>query len=247
MLTTISHHGTMATVATPREQARERTMAEIVRLGREQLVAVGPADLSVRSVARDLGVVSSAIYRYVRTRDELLTLLVVDAYTELGDRVDAAVARRRRTHHAQRISAAAHAVRDWALAEPARYGLLFGTPVPGYRAPGDQTTAVGTRVPTLMARILAEAWADDALADLPDVRLSAALARDLRGVRDQLGIDLPEGLLARGMLLWTSVFGAVSFEVFGQYGAGTFGDPRRLFDHHLDVLLGTVGLAPRGR
>ena len=222
-------------------------MAEIVRLGREQLAAVGPADLSVRSIARELGVVSSAIYRYVRTRDELLTLLVLDAYTELGDRVDEAVARRRRALPAQRVRAAAHAVRDWAVAEPARYGLLFGTPVPGYHAPGEVTTPAGTRVPSVLSRILAEAWADGALADVPDVRLPVALARELRGVREQLGVEVPERLLARGMLLWSSVFGAVSFEVFGQYGADTFGDPAQLFDHHLDVLLGTVGLAPRAR
>ena len=222
-------------------------MSEIVRLGREQLAVVGPADLSVRSIARELGVVSSAIYRYVRTRDELLTLLVLDAYTELGDRVDEAVARRRRAQPAQRIRAAAHAVRDWAVAEPARYGLLFGTPVPGYHAPGHVTTPAGTRVPALLSRILADAWADGALAEVPDVRLPVALARELRGVREQLGVEVPERLLARGMLLWSSVFGAVSFEVFGQYGSDTFGDPAQLFDHHLDVLLGTVGLPPRAR
>ncbi|WP_432478004.1 TetR/AcrR family transcriptional regulator [Nocardioides sp. GXQ0305] len=234
-------------MATPREQARERTMAEIVRLGREQLATTGPVDLSVRSIARDLGVVSSAIYRYVRTRDELLTLLVVDAYGELADRVDEAVSRRRRPQHthAQRLCASAHAVRDWALAEPARYGLLFGTPVPGYHAPGEETTPVGTRVPTLMTRLLAEAWADGSVGEVPEVRVPAALGRDLRAVRTQLGVEIPEWLLARGMLWWSSVFGAVSFEVFGQYGAGTFSDPRRLFDHHLDVLLGTVGLPPR--
>ena len=109
------------------------------------------------------------------------------------------------------------------------------------------TTPAGTRVPALLSRILADAWADGALAEVPDVRLPVALARELRGVREQLGVEVPERLLARGMLLWSSVFGAVSFEVFGQYGADTFGDPAQLFDHHLDVLLGTVGLAPRAR
>ena len=77
---------------TPRERARARTIEDIVRLGREHLALHGAAALSLRAVARDLGVVSSAVYRYVENREELLTLLLVDAYNELGDEVDAAVA-----------------------------------------------------------------------------------------------------------------------------------------------------------
>ena len=76
---------------TPRELARARTIAQIVQLGREHLALHGAAALSLRAVARDLGVVSSAVYRYVESRDELLTLLLIDAYGELGDAVDAAV------------------------------------------------------------------------------------------------------------------------------------------------------------
>src|SRR5699024_11458025 len=65
---------------------------EILRLGREQLATVGPANLSLRAIARELGIVSSAIYRYVRSREELLTLLIIDGYTSLGEEVDQAVA-----------------------------------------------------------------------------------------------------------------------------------------------------------
>ena len=78
---------------TPRERARAQTVADIIRLGREHLALHGAAALSLRAVARDLGVVSSAVYRYVESREELLTLLLVDAYNELGDEVDAAVGR----------------------------------------------------------------------------------------------------------------------------------------------------------
>ena len=95
-------------------------MREIVRIGREQLAAVGPTELSLRSVARELGVVSSAVYRYVASRDELLTLLIVDAFDELGDEVDAALNRGGRSARAQ-IQQIASAVRDWAAREPSRY------------------------------------------------------------------------------------------------------------------------------
>ena len=119
---------------TPRERAREQTLQDITRIGREQLAAVGAAALSLRAVARDLGVVSSAVYRYVKSRDELLTLLVVDGYNELGDAVEAAVASAAGPR--EQFLALGRAVREWALREPARYGLLFGSPVPGYDAPG---------------------------------------------------------------------------------------------------------------
>lgn len=89
----------------------------------------------MRAVARDLGVVSSAVYRYVAGRDELLTLLVVDAYTEVADEVDAALAREGKVSPLQRFVIIARTLRAWALREPARYALLYGSPVPGYDAP----------------------------------------------------------------------------------------------------------------
>jgi AcrR family transcriptional regulator len=95
-------------------------MRDIVRIGRAHLATEGAAALSLRAVARDLGVVSSAVYRYVGSRDELLTLLVVDGYDELGDAVDAALERVDRTDHVGRLVAIARATRTWALAEPAR-------------------------------------------------------------------------------------------------------------------------------
>lgn len=124
---------------TPRALARERTMADIVRIGREHLAAHGAAALSLQAVARELGVVSSAVYRYVTGRDELLTLLVVQGDTELGDAVDAAgdrVGCAGAGSYRRQFDALAAAVRDFAHREPALYALLFGAPVPGYAAPG---------------------------------------------------------------------------------------------------------------
>src|ERR687897_2150882 len=93
----------------PRARARVRTIRDIVRIGREHLATEGAAALSLRAVARDLGLVSSAVYRYVASRDELLTLLVVDGYDELGDAVDAALAPVDRDDHVGRVVAIARA------------------------------------------------------------------------------------------------------------------------------------------
>ena len=240
---------------TPRERARAQTVADIVRLGREHLAVHGAAALSLRAVARDLGVVSSAVYRYVENRDELLTLLLIDAYGELGDEVDAAVGRVAETDFPGRFRALGRAVRGWAIREPARYALLFGSPVPGYRAPADRTTAPGTRVIYSLMAIFDAAWRAGAVDARPAAGTRAAsvpaalatavsgpLATDLQAIREELGLALPDDVLARGALVWTSIFGAISFEVFGQYGADTFLAPDALFEHHLQVLGGLAGL-----
>lgn len=239
LLTPLSESGHSVDVSgTPRERAREQTLHDITRIGREHLGQVGAAALSLRAVARDLGVVSSAVYRYVKSRDELLTLLVVDGYDELGAEVEAAVAAA--SEPVDQFFALARAVRTWALREPARYGLLFGSPVPGYDAPGEQTTGPGTRVVVALVQILDRAHKDGGLS-IDTTEVEPALSADLERIRVELGLDLPAPFLARAVLVWSSLFGAVNFEVFGQYGKDTFTDPSDLYEHQLRVLARTAG------
>ena len=228
---------------TPRQRARSQTVADIVRLGRRHLATEGAAALSLRALARDLGVVSSAVYRYVESRDELLTLLLIDAFGELGDEVDAAVAAAPEADHLGRFLALGGAVRTWALREPASYALLFGSPVPGYSAPAERTTGPGTRVITSLIGILDAASRAGQLAVVgPSPQLPPTLAADLAAIRQEFGLAIPDELVARGVLVWSSLFGAVSFEVFNQYGPDTFRAPHELFHHHLAVLAGIAGL-----
>lgn len=227
---------------TPRERARTRTLAEITRIGREALARDGAAGLSLRAVARELGVVSSAVYRYVKSRDELLTLLIVDGYDELGDTVDAALAEVPADQHRERFLTIGRAVRGWAVREPATYALLFGTPVPGYQAPEDRTTSPGTRVIGALVSVWEGAWRDGVLATPPAVDLPAALAADVARIRADSDLTSPDEVITRGVLAWAALFGCVSFELFGQYGPETFTDPDALFEQHLAVLAETVGL-----
>ncbi|MFJ4262588.1 TetR/AcrR family transcriptional regulator [Paenarthrobacter nicotinovorans] len=233
-----------AKAATPRERARAQTLVDIVRIGRMHLAVHGAAALSLRAVARDLGVVSSAVYRYVQNRDELLTLLLIDGYNELGDQVDAAVAAVPEADFPGQFRALGRAVRQWAIREPASYALLFGSPVPGYQAPGERTTVPGTRVIFRLVGIFDAAQRAGALnAEVrPGVVIPPALAADLDAIRSELNLEVPESSLARGVLVWTSIFGAISFEVFGQYGPDTFKSRDELFEHQLAVLEGVAGL-----
>ncbi|KJV02273.1 WHG domain-containing protein [Rhodococcus fascians] len=226
--------------STPRTRARAQTLSDITRIGREHLAADGAAALSLRAVARDLGVVSSAVYRYVSSRDELLTLLVVDAYSELGDEVDAAVDAA--DGPADKFRALSRAVRRWGLREPARYALLFGSPVPGYHAPAEQTTGPGTRVITTLVAVLQSAW------DIrrPDIESAptelASLHASFEDIRAQMDMDLPDELIALGVMVWASLFGAINFDVFDQYGATTFADRDALFEFQLGILTKIAGL-----
>src|SRR5271155_4259427 len=128
-----------------RQDSREQLESKIVDLGRRQLVDHGAAGLSLRAIARDLGMVSSAVYRYVSSRDELLTLLLIDAYTDLADAVDRA-REAMPDVWSDDVIAIAHAARDWATTHPASWALLYGSPVPGYHAPAERTVGPGTRV-----------------------------------------------------------------------------------------------------
>jgi AcrR family transcriptional regulator len=229
---------------TPRQRARAQTLQDITRIGRTHLATEGAAALSVRAVARDLGVVSSAIYRYVRSRDDLLTLLVVDGYDELGDAVDAAEAKVKATDFRGRFLAIGHAVRAWALREPATYALLFGSPVPGYQAPAEQTTGPGTRVITALVRLWEDAHAAGVVqAPAPGPKVPRALAADVKRIRAEFGITAPDDLILRGVLSWAALFGCVSFEVFGQYGSDTFTAADKLFESQLQLLADTTGLS----
>lgn len=232
-------------------------MSDILRIGREHLAAHGAAALSLRAVARDLGVVSSAVYRYVASRDELLTLLVVAGYTELGDAVDAAVdavgEREGPGAGRERFGALAGAVRGFAHRDRAMYALLFGAPVPGYAAPAERTTGPGTRVVVRLVRIVVDAFRAGELPTPPGAPLAPALAADLDRILADPAVlppgedgqpAFPSELAARVLLVWPALFGAVSWEVFGQYGPDTLTDPGALFNHSIEMLARQLGFPP---
>lgn len=219
----------MVPMSPSRADARAEMERDILRIGREHLVASGPGGLSLRAVARELGVVSSAVYRYVRSRDELLTLLVVDAYTELADAVDAAVDAAGDAH--DRMVAAGVAMRAWARAEPARWALLYGTPVPGYEAPGEQTTGPGTRV---MARVVAIAAE---MTPAPVDEIPAGLRADFDRIRVEFDTPVDDAAVVGALSLWSVIVGAISSEVFGQYGRDTFSDADALFGLQLRLAI----------
>jgi AcrR family transcriptional regulator len=218
-----------------RQESREKIEAQIIELGRRHLVTEGAAGLSLRAISRDLGMVSSAVYRYVASRDDLLTLLLVDAYSELADAVDRAAAVRRGTWRDQ-LLAMAHAARAWAVDQPARWALLYGSPVPGYHAPRERTVRPGTRV---VGALFGAVGAGIAAGDIPQSNVAAAqpLSLDFDRIRDEFEFAGDDGAVGKCFLLWAGLVGAISLEVFGQYGADTLTEPGSVFDTQIRLLI----------
>lgn len=226
-----------------RQESRDRIERQIIDLGRAHLVTYGAAGLSLRAIARELGMVSSAVYRYVGSRDELLTMLLVDAYTELAECVerarDAAAGDWR-----EQISAIGRAARSWAVDKPAGWALLYGSPVPGYHAPRDKTVEPGTRVvAALFAVVAAGVAAGDIVAS--NLPVTQSLSADFDSLRAEFGFAADDAVVAKCLVLWASLVGAISLEVFGQYGADTFTEPGLVFDTQMALLVDMLGQKPR--
>lgn len=199
---------------------RAELTAEIKDEARRQLAAEGAPGLSLRAVTRSLGMASSAIYRYFPSRDELLTALIVDTYDSVGAAAEAADAGCAAGDFGGRWMAVGRSVREWALANPHEYALVYGSPVPGYRAPED-TVGPASRVTLVMARLVDGAEVAGVLRapqwspPLPPVPADAADA-----VRALIDLAFPHAspeTAIRATAAWTHLFGMISFELFGHF------------------------------
>lgn len=200
-----------------RERNRAAVMAQIMAAGRRELAEHGADGLSLRAVAREIGMVSSAVYRYVASRDELLTLLIIESYDAIG--LAAERAADEGGSAAERFVRIASAVRDWARAHPHEYALVHGSPVPGYQAPED-TIVPGTRVPGAMIGLLVEEHLAGRVSDPAkgaDLPVSAELHGQLDQVRAFFDAQVPDTVLLRGLAAWSQVYGLICFELFGQF------------------------------
>ncbi|MEU0211529.1 TetR/AcrR family transcriptional regulator [Streptomyces canus] len=229
----------MSTAQGARARARIEVTAAIKDEARRQLAAEGAAKLSLRAVARELGMVSSALYRYFPSRDDLLTALIIDAYDSLGESAE-------RAHEAvagagplERWGTVCEAVRHWALEHPHEYALIYGSPVPGYTAP-QTTVPPAARVGLLLIGVLRDAHhGPGGLEELPPV------PEDLHTEADRIAADfapdLPPEVAAALVVAWAQLFGLVGFELFGQFNR-VVEDREPFFRHAVRQLGRGVGL-----
>jgi len=255
---------------TARERARAELTREIKQEARRQLAASGAPGLSLRAVARELGMVSSAIYRYFPSRDELLTALIIDAYDALGEAAEAADAEAAGSGTADagtadagtaatsvrgRWLAVCGAIRGWALAHPHEYALIYGSPVPGYQAP-QATVASAIRVVRVLGGILADARPGDAggaahapapppAEQAPPEPLPSPLAEQAALVAEAIAPAVPGPVITRALIAWTQLFGMISFELFGQF-AGSLEPAGPFAAYAADQMADFIGLPGGG-
>jgi AcrR family transcriptional regulator len=202
---------------TARDWARLRLTDQILSAARAQLATEGSSGLSLRAIARELGMASSAVYRYFPSRDELLTALIIEAYNGLGEATEVAESTIDRADLKGRFRETCRAVRNWALDHPHQYALIYGSPVPGYKAPTD-TVLPATRVSTVMTLILVDGLLGGHIApEVLDEPLDAPALAAIAPLLSQVPAEVPPGLLVRGVLVLAALYGTVSFELFGQF------------------------------
>lgn len=209
-----------ADTTTPRERYRTQVRVEIKERAWEQIATAGASALSLNAIAKQMGMSGPALYRYFAGRDELITELIRDAYRSLADTFRAAA------ESGADVATLAHALRAWALADPQRYFLIYGTPVPGYRAPDDVTVITSEIMTTLL----------DACATLPADDPATPFEAHLEGHRQWAGgHSAGPAALRRALAFWTRLHGVLSLELAGHFTGMKF-DPDLLFTTELDDL-----------
>lgn len=199
-----------------RDRLRVELRQEMVDLAREQLRVGGVEGLSLRGIARDLEMAPSAVHRYFESREDLITTLIVDSFNALGEAVELADEAHADEEPLGRWIAATAAVRDWAQANPHRYALIYGSPIPGYVAP-ENTAVPAARDKVVLGRILVDARRTGKLhppAVPPAVAVDAADGDRLRAV---VLPDFSDDLIATTLTAWAGIHGFVSLEVFGHF------------------------------
>jgi AcrR family transcriptional regulator len=233
----------MSVARTARERVHEEVSGEILAVARTHLARDGGSALSLRSIARELGMAPSALYRYYPGRDALLSALILSAYNALADEAERAAetAARRGDSDAVRWLAVPRAMRRWANAHPHEWSLIFGTPVPGYEAP-QETVVPYARIAAALSRPVVAAAAAGRLQVGQTVSVSDALADAVSPVRDALFADMPPGKVVLVLQVWTTLIGAISLELFGHW-RNTILEPELFFDETMAHLATQLGLA----
>jgi AcrR family transcriptional regulator len=222
-----------------RERLRAGARDEIKAHAREQIRAGGAQSLSLTAIARTMGLTTPALYHYFRNRDELLTALIVDAYTDFAVRLEQAVTAHPPGDVAVRLYTAMLAYRGWALDNPTDFLLIYGNPVPGYHAPLDETAEPAQRTFTVFYAELIAAAAAGALVPAPYLEQQAPLLNLFP--YDGRSTELDPVIALATVTAWLRIHGAVMLELVGQLPF-LVGNTARLYDEECRRILAEFGL-----
>ncbi|MFF9768450.1 TetR/AcrR family transcriptional regulator [Streptomyces sp. NPDC053086] len=210
--------------STPRERYRAQVREEIKKHAWEQIATAGASALSLNAIAKQIGMSGPALYRYFANRDELITELIKDAYRSLADTF------RARAEAGADLGGLAQALRGWALDDPQRYFLVYGTPVPGYHAPADTT-----RITSEIMAVLLDACTAERPPAPPPSALETHLEEHRVWARQH---PAPPSALRRALLFWSRLHGVLSLELAGHFTGMEF-DPAQLYTAEAEAVAGS--------
>ncbi|MGZ0151176.1 TetR/AcrR family transcriptional regulator [Kribbella sp. WER1] len=199
-----------------RDRRRAATLAEIKAAARRLLVSGGTAAVGLRAVARELGLTPPALYRYFPSHEALISALIADLYDELTTTLLSLQAGD--IDLGNRLYLLANGLRDWALAHPAEFGLVFGTAVPNPEddehevTPGHQAAM---RFGGLFKELVAQIWHQKPFPHPADEELGTALVEQLTAESEHFH-GMPAGAIYLSLNYWTRLYGLICMEVFGQ-------------------------------
>lgn len=222
--------------------ARAETIAAIKHAARAQMIAKGTAGISLRGIARELGMTAPALYNYFPRYDDLITALIVDAFNGFADAVENAIASADKP--AEKMRAGARAYRDWALAHPADFQLIYGNPIPGYIAPAEMTVPAAARMSIAFLGVMAQAWRTGHLTPPTALEIPASVRAHIAQAAHHIDVDLADVPLDVIYLLysvWGRIHGLVMLELFG-HTPPVVGDPAAFYEHQLDAIERDIGM-----
>ncbi|MFF3013262.1 TetR/AcrR family transcriptional regulator [Streptomyces sp. NPDC057939] len=214
---------------TPRERYRQQVRTEVKEKAWQQIAGSGASALSLNAIAKQMGMSGPALYRYFAGRDELITELVTDAYRSLADTF-AAVADGGTGR--ERLAGLAAALRHWALEDPHRYFLIYGTPIPGYHAP-DDVTVIASEMMSVLLDACVTAVDPDSGTGAGAQDLDAHLAEHREWAAGHP--DASPAALRTALTFWSRLHGTLSLELAGHF-TGMGPDPALLFAAEVDAL-----------
>lgn len=223
------------------EAAREETAKQIKAIARQQMADNGTAGISLRAIAREMGITAPAIYNYFPSLDDLITALLVDAFNGLGDAVEAGAVG---DSTADKLRNAAHAYRAWALASPADFQLIYGNPIPNYKAPAELTIPLARRPLEIFTQILLEGMEQDNWQIPAHYRTIAATidAYMQTWMQDSVPSDVPVQAIYTILVMWSRIHGIIMLELF-EHISPTVGDVDAFYELEVDIFIEAIGLA----
>jgi AcrR family transcriptional regulator len=228
-----------------RDRVRAATTGEIKETARRMLVAEGPEAVSLRAIAREMGMTAPALYRYFSSREDLFRHVCGDIFSEIATGIRAASARAAEEPGGDvtaKLIAACREFRHWALTHREEFGLLFGTPVPGLEPlHNDKTDECALDFAGSWMSLFLELWQRHPFPVQPDDQIEPGLLAQLARYLDGLGADLPAGAVLIFLRCWVRLYGMVSLEVF-EHLRFALDDAAPLFEYTLAELADLVGL-----